>query len=42
MLQTKFQGHRSIGPGGEDFFKAFNIYGYVTLLIVKNFIPIHP
>ena len=29
MLQTKFQGHRSIGCGGESFFfQIFTIYGH--------------
>ena len=43
MLYTKFQGHRSIGSGVEDFFKVFTIYGhgghvgYVTQLICINF-----
>ena len=42
MLHTKFQGHRSIGSGEEDF-KVFTIYGhgghvgYVTQLICINF-----
>ena len=43
MLHTKFQGHRSIGSGEEDFFKVFTIYGHggrvghVTLLSNINF-----
>ena len=43
MLHTKFQGHRSIGSGEEDFFKVLTIYGhgshvgYVTQLICINF-----
>ena len=43
MLHTKFQGHRSIGSGEEDFFKVFTIYGHgshvghVTQLIYINF-----
>ena len=43
MLHTKFQGHRSIGIGVEDFLKVFTIYGHgghlghVTLLICINF-----
>ena len=43
MLYTKFQGHRSIGSGEEDFFKVFTIYGHgghvshVTLLICTSF-----
>ena len=43
MLHTKFQGHRSIGSGVEDFLKVFTIYGHgghlghVTLLICINF-----
>ena len=43
MLHTKFQGHRSIDSGGEDFFKVFIIYehgsqvGHVTQLICINF-----
>ena len=43
MLHTKFQGHRSIGSGEEDFFKVFTIYGHggyvghVTQLICINF-----
>ena len=28
MLHTKFRGNRSIGSGGEDFFKVFTIYGH--------------
>ena len=42
MLHTKFQGHQFIGSG-EDFFKAFTIYGHgghvdhVTQLICINF-----
>ena len=42
MLHTKFQGHRSIGSG-EDDFKFFTIYGngghvgHVTQLISINF-----
>ena len=28
MLHTKFQGHRSIASGEEDFFKFFTIYGH--------------
>ena len=36
MLHTKFQGHRSIGSGEENFLRFFNIYehgghvGHVT------------
>ena len=43
MLQTKFQGHRSIGSGEEDFLRFFTIYehgghvGHVTQLICINF-----
>ena len=43
MLHTKFQGHRSIGSGEEDFLKVFTIYrhgghvGHVTQLIYINF-----
>ena len=43
MLHTKFQGHRSINSGEEDFFKVFTIYGHgshlghVTLFICINF-----
>ena len=43
MLHTKFQGHRSIDSGEEDFFKDFTIYGHglhvghVTQLICINF-----
>ena len=43
MLHTKFQGHRSIGSGEEDFLKVFTIYGHgshvghVTKLICINF-----
>ena len=43
MLHTKFQGHRSIGSGEEDFFKVFTIYGHgghvghVTQLICISF-----
>ena len=43
MLHTKFQGHRYIGSGEEDFFKVFTIYkhgghvGHVTQLICINF-----
>ena len=42
MPPTKFQGHRSIGSGEEDF-KVFTIYehgghvGHVTKLICINF-----
>ena len=28
MLYTKFQGHRSIGSGEEDFFNVLTIYGH--------------
>ena len=28
MLHTKFQGHRSIGSGEEDFLSFFTIYGH--------------
>ena len=28
MLHTKFQGHRSIGSGEEDFLRLFTIYGH--------------
>ena len=28
MLHTKFQGHRSIGSGEENFLKVFTIYGH--------------
>ena len=28
MLHTKFQGHRSIRSGEEDFFKVITIYGH--------------
>ena len=41
MLHTKFQGHRSIGSGVEDF-NVFTIYGHgghvghVTQLICTN------
>ena len=43
MLDTKFQGHRFVGSGEEDFFKVFTIYGhgghvgYVTQFICINF-----
>ena len=43
MLHTKFQGHRSINSGEEDFLKVFTIYGHggylghVTLFICINF-----
>ena len=43
MLHTKFQGHRSIASGKEDFLKVFTIYehgshvGHVTQLICINF-----
>ena len=43
MIHTKFQGHRSIASGEEDFFKVFTIYGYgghvgnVTQVISINF-----
>ena len=43
MLQTKFQGHWSIGSGEEGFFKVYTIYGHgghvghVTQLIYINF-----
>ena len=43
MLHTKFQVHRSITLGEEDFFKVFTIYGHggnvghVTQLICINF-----
>ena len=43
MLHSKFQGHRSIDSGGDDFFKVFTIYGHgdhlghVTQLICINF-----
>ena len=42
MLHTKFQSHRSIGSGEEDFSKDFTIYGHgshvghVTQLIGIN------
>ena len=44
MLHTKFQGHRSIGSGEEDFLR-FLLYiyghgghlGHVTLFICINF-----
>ena len=43
MLHAKFQDHRTSGPGEDDFFKVFTIYGhgghsgYVTLTIYINF-----
>ena len=43
MLQTKFQGHGSIGSGEEDFLMFFTInghgghVGHVTQLICINF-----
>ena len=43
MLNTKFQGHGSIGSGEEDFLGFFTIYGHgshvghVTQLICINF-----
>ena len=43
MLHIKFQGHRSIGSGEEDFLKFLPIYGHgghvghVTQLICINF-----
>ena len=43
MLQIKFQGHRSIASGEEDFLKIFTIYGHcghvghVIQLICINF-----
>ena len=43
MLHTKFQGHRSIGSGEEDFLSFFFKYGHgghaghVTQLICINF-----
>ena len=43
MLHTKFQGHRTIASGEEDFFTAFTIYrhsghvGHVTQLICTNY-----
>ena len=48
MLHTKFQGHRSIGSGEEDFFKVFTIYGHgshvghVTKLICIHFLSYSP
>ena len=46
MLHTKFQDHRSIASGEEDFFKVLTIYGHgghvgqVTQLNCINFFPI--
>ena len=40
MLHTKFQGHRSIGSGEEDFLRFLPYGGYlghVTLFICINF-----
>ena len=43
MLHTKFQGHRSIGSGVEDFLRFFTLYGHgshvghVAQLIYINF-----
>ena len=43
MLHTKFQGHRCVDSGEEDFFMVFTIYGHgghvghVTQLICLSF-----
>ena len=43
MLHTKFQGHRSVASGEEDFLKVLTIYGHcchvghMTKLICINF-----
>ena len=48
MLHTKFQGHRSIASGEEDFFKVFAIYGHgghvghATQLICINYHSFSP
>ena len=45
MLHTKFQGNRSTGSGGEDFFNVFIIYGHgghlgnVTWTKYINYLP---
>ena len=47
MQHTKFQDHRSIASGEEDFFKVFTIYGHgghvgqVTQLICIIFFPFY-
>ena len=48
MLHTKFQGHRSIGSGEEDFLRFLPYMGMATMLVmwpnlfVLIFIPILP
>ena len=32
MLHTKFQSHRSVGSGEEDFFNFITIYGHGSLI----------
>ena len=48
MLHTKFQGHRSIGSGEEDFLRFLPYMGMAAMLVmrlnslVQIFIPIPP
>ena len=34
MLHTKFQGHRSIGSGEEDFLRFFPYMGMAAMLVM--------
>ena len=45
MLHVKFQSHRTLGSGEEDFFKIFTINGHldnVTMTIFTKFITPFP
>ena len=48
MLHTKFQGHRSLGSGGEDFLRFLPYMGMAATLVmlpysfVQIFISMHP
>ena len=35
MLHTKFQGHRLIGSGEEDFFKVLPYIGMAAMLVMR-------
>ena len=35
MLHTKFQGHRSIGSGEEDFFRFLPYMGMAAMLVMS-------
>ena len=35
MLHTKFQGHQSVGSGGEDFLRFLPYMGMAAILVIR-------